>query len=203
MSQVSSVAWYRFRATLRERWSGYLSLIVVIGLLGGLSMGALAAARRTQSSFGTFLASTNPSQLRLGTDLYEPAIGSNVGYSAGMVHEIARMAHVRRVESAVLLNAVPYFSASGKIGADGEPAAGDPTNLNTIGSLDGEYFNMDRVTITRGHMANPKDPYQVVAQASQAQGIRVGESSRLGCTPTPKRTLPVSPRLRSLTGESW
>ena len=143
-------------------------------------MGALAAARRTQSSFGTFLASTNPSQLRLGTDLYEPAIGSNVGYSAGMVHEIARMAHVRRVESAVLLNAVPYFSASGKIGADGEPAAGDPTNLNTIGSLDGEYFNMDRVTITRGHMANPKDPYQVVAQASQAQGIRVGESFTFG-----------------------
>ncbi len=61
--QGIGVAGYRFRATLPRRWAGYLSLIVLVGLLGGLGLGSLAAARRTQSSFSTFLAGTNPSDL--------------------------------------------------------------------------------------------------------------------------------------------
>ena len=44
---------YRARATFRARWAGYLSLLLLVGLLGGVAMGALAAARRTQSSFST------------------------------------------------------------------------------------------------------------------------------------------------------
>ena len=55
------VARYRLRTTFRHRWGGYLSLVVLVGLIGGLGLGSLAAARRTQSSFSTFLASTNPS----------------------------------------------------------------------------------------------------------------------------------------------
>ena len=35
-------------------------------------MGAMVAARRTESSFPTFLASTNPSNLSLGTALWNP-----------------------------------------------------------------------------------------------------------------------------------
>lgn len=55
MSRVLRVAWYRFRFTLSSRWGGYLSVAVLIGLVGGLAMGAVAAARRTQSSFPAFL----------------------------------------------------------------------------------------------------------------------------------------------------
>jgi hypothetical protein len=51
-----NVAWYRFRATLGRRWGGYLSLVLLIGLVGGLAMGSAAAPRRTQSSFSTHLA---------------------------------------------------------------------------------------------------------------------------------------------------
>ena len=39
--------------------------MLLIGLIGGIAMGSIAAARRTQSSFTTFLASTNPSDLSL------------------------------------------------------------------------------------------------------------------------------------------
>ena len=60
---------YRFQGTFRRRRGAYLSLVLLIGLVGGLAMGALAAARRTESSFSTFLASTNPSNLSLGTAL--------------------------------------------------------------------------------------------------------------------------------------
>jgi hypothetical protein len=63
MSQVWRVAWYRFRATFGRRWPGYLAIVLLIGLIGGTAMASIAAARRTQASFATFLASTNPSDL--------------------------------------------------------------------------------------------------------------------------------------------
>ena len=43
------VSWYRFRATFGRRRGAYLSLVLLIGLVGGLAMGALAAARRGPS----------------------------------------------------------------------------------------------------------------------------------------------------------
>jgi len=57
------VAWYRFRATFGRRWGGLLAIVLLVGLIGGLAMGAVAGARRTQSSFPAFLRSTNPSDL--------------------------------------------------------------------------------------------------------------------------------------------
>ena len=50
---------------LRGRRSGYLSLVLLVGLVGGLALGSVAVARRTQSSFATYLASTNPSDLAI------------------------------------------------------------------------------------------------------------------------------------------
>ena len=49
-AQALAFAWYRFRATLRHRWGGLLSIVLLTGLLGGLSMGAIEAARTTESS---------------------------------------------------------------------------------------------------------------------------------------------------------
>ena len=70
---------YRFRATFRQRWTGYLTLVVLIGLVGGVAMAAVAGARRTQSSFPAYLASTNPSDVGMFTE-FDPI--SNTGYSA-------------------------------------------------------------------------------------------------------------------------
>lgn len=63
MSQVLRVAWYHFRITFRRRWGGYLSVMLLIGLIGGIAMASMVAGRRTQSSYPTFLASTNPSDV--------------------------------------------------------------------------------------------------------------------------------------------
>jgi putative ABC transport system permease protein len=60
---VLRVAWYRLAVTVRRRWGGYLGLVLIIGLTGGVALGAAAAARRTESSYPVFLASTNPSDL--------------------------------------------------------------------------------------------------------------------------------------------
>lgn len=67
ISQVLRVAWYRLRATFDSRWGGYLGLVLLIGLVGGIALGAGAAARRTQTSFPVFLASANPSDLTVST----------------------------------------------------------------------------------------------------------------------------------------
>jgi len=61
MSQVFGVAWYRFRATFGRRWGGYLTIVLLVGLLGGLAVGAVAGARRTQSAYPTYLSGSHAS----------------------------------------------------------------------------------------------------------------------------------------------
>ena len=93
------VARYRLRTTFRHRWGGYLSLIILVGLIGGLGLGSLAAARRTQSSFSTFLASTNP---RTSTvSVYSGGVSTtNPNYDPALTAAIARLPHVRHVAAA-------------------------------------------------------------------------------------------------------
>ena len=84
-----------------DRWGGYLALVLLVGFVGGLAMGSVAAARRTQSAFPAYLASTNPSDLTVLTGLYGVA-GSRL--RPGGHREIAALPHVRRVESYEGLN---------------------------------------------------------------------------------------------------
>ena len=150
--QLLGFSRYRIQGTFRHRWGAYLSIVLLIGLVGGLSMGALAAARRTESSFPTFLASTNPSNLSLGTALWSPALGYTTGYNGRLVATIARLPHVRRAESYAGIDSVP-------IGSNGQPtAAAEKANMDVEGSVDGLYFNQDRVTVVQGRMADPTRP---------------------------------------------
>ncbi len=156
------------------RWGGYLSIVLLVGLVGGLSLGALAAARRTQSSFATYLASTNPSDLSLGTGLFNPSGGQSVGYNAALVEAVAHLPRVRRVESYIALNAAPVTAAGAPINSN--------VTVNYLGSVDGEYFDQDRVTVVAGRMADPARPDEVVVSTSAAQllGWHVGEMVHLG-----------------------
>jgi predicted lysophospholipase L1 biosynthesis ABC-type transport system permease subunit len=52
---VLRVAWYRFRATLHRRRSGYVALAVLTGLVGGVALASVVPARRTDSSYPDFL----------------------------------------------------------------------------------------------------------------------------------------------------
>ena len=72
---VLRVAWYRLTVTLRRRWTGYLGLVLIVGLTGGVALGAAATARRTESSFPVFLASTSPSDLTVQYSRAAPAAG--------------------------------------------------------------------------------------------------------------------------------
>ena len=67
----------------------------MVALVGGLGLGSLAAARRTQSSFSTFLAATNPSDLTVS--VYSGGGSANPDYDPALTAAIARLPHVRHV----------------------------------------------------------------------------------------------------------
>src|SRR6266536_5348976 len=86
-------AWYRLRAGSGRYWARYLAIAVIVGLLGGVAMASVAAARRTQSAFPRILAASNASDLDV-----DPG-----PYSARVAGQISRLPGVRSAESYVAL----------------------------------------------------------------------------------------------------
>jgi hypothetical protein len=160
------VAWYRFTATFGRRRGGYAAIMLLVGLVGGIAMGSVAAARRTQASFGTFLASTSPSDLSLTV------------LAPNLTRHLERLPGVQRVEAASFsVNAFPL----GRTGAPVSTAYGSG-EAGTIGSIDGEYFGQDRVAVTAGRMADPDraDEFVATAQAERLLGWHVGQVIPMG-----------------------
>jgi hypothetical protein len=172
--RVRRFAWYRFRTTLRHRWGGLLAIVLLTGLLGGLSMGAIAAARTTESSFSDFAASTNTAYLAVLDGFYNPGIGLDSGYNGALLRKISHLPHVKGVESEVGINAGPVNSRN-------EPTAASE-GIAPIGSVDGLGFNEDRVIVTQGRTANPRKPDEFVLDSATARrfGLHVGQTVTIG-----------------------
>ena len=70
------------------------------------------------------------------------------------------------------------------IGANGKalPSSGNSDEIQTIGSVGGEYFTQDQLAVTAGRMANPKSAHEMVATAETAKlaGWHLGETVRMG-----------------------
>jgi hypothetical protein len=163
---VLSVSWYRFRATIGRQWTGYLVLSLLIALLGGLAIGSIAAARRTESSYPTFLAQTNPSDMDIDLGPYNPAL----------LEKIRHLPQVKAIESYVAPNLAPV-SPTGRIAP-----SGFQSGLQVESSINGLYFNQDKITILRGRMADPSRADEVVVDqfAAQLYGYHVGQILRYG-----------------------
>jgi hypothetical protein len=175
---VLRFAWYRFRGTFRRRWPGLVGLVVLVGLLGGLAMGAVAGARRTQSSFPELMANTKASDLTAITAVLDPEIGGRSGYDPKLLRAIARLPHVRRVASVSGLDMLP-------LGANGAPiefAGFPPAAGNGLGSDDGEGFGQDRAIVTAGRASDPGRADEIVMQTSVARdaGLHIGAHLRIG-----------------------
>ncbi len=156
---VLRAAWYRLTVTLRRRWTGYLGLVLIIGLTGGVALGAAAAARRTESSFPVFLASTNPSDL---TVQY-----SQANASAGLppfARVVAGLPLVRHAESAV----EPVADVLGPDGAPLPASIAASLTVASVASVDGLYFDQDRVGVLAGRMARPASRNEIMMNARAA-----------------------------------
>lgn len=79
---------------------------------------------------------------------------------------------MRRAKSYAALYTYP-------LGANGYPtAASESANINDLGSVNGLFFDQDRVSVVHGRMANPKkaDEIMMSVRAAQELGLRVGET---------------------------
>lgn len=187
---VLRTAWYRFRTTLGRRWGGYLALILLIGLVGGLAMGSIAAARRTQSSFPAYVASTHPSDLNGVTSFINPMPGNaGVGYDPSIETTIARLPHVAKVYSESGLNIIPL----GRRGAPESPAAYPASAGEVIGLDDAVPSNLDNLSLVQGRMLDPGRPDEFVVSPTTARvfGLHVGQAVRFGVYTNAQTNLPT------------
>jgi hypothetical protein len=175
MTQALRVAWYRFRAGFRRHASGYLSIVVLIAVVGGVAMASISGARRTDTSFHQFLESTHPSDLALVTGLYQP---DPTGYDPVLIKKISHLPHVTRVESEA-----GYESE--KVSPTGYPlpsAMSGGSGVGLYSSIDGLFFNMDRLVVLSGRLPNPKNAHEVAVTTDAARllGLHVGSKFPLG-----------------------
>jgi hypothetical protein len=172
-ASVVREASYRFRACFRDRWGGYLVLLLLIGVVGGVAMAAVAGARRTQSSFPAYLASTNPGDVQVFTE-FDPISGT--GYSARVDQAIARVRYVRRAVDVVGFDGT--LQVLGPANRGGVPGEAPPS---VEGSPDGEYLTQDRVSVVQGRMFDPSRDDEMVMSAGGAaeEGLRIGSTLRV------------------------
>ena len=176
MIEAWRVARYRFRATFGREWGGLLAIVVLIGLVGGLAIGAGAGARRTQSSFPDYLRHINADTLGVITALDAPGV-SNVPYNAALIAKIARLPLVKQVADFTIVD--PEITP-----LDGHEihvaAGGSPPNIG--GSFDGQFSKVDRVTLKIGRLADPTRADEMVMDAGAARefGMHVGSVLPVG-----------------------
>ena len=150
-----------------------MSLFLLIGLVGGVSMGAMAGARRTDSSFPIFLASTNPETLQVFTGIDNPALGFTTGYNPALDQKIANLPLVLHV--AVQVGYDGNIDLSKVRGATVNYRPGE-TPPSVIGGSQG--LSMDRVTVVAGRLFSPRKANEAImnAQAAREWGLHVGSA---------------------------
>lgn len=170
-SQARRVALYRFTTTIGRRWSSYLGLVLVVGLLGGVAMASVAAGRRTQSSYAAFLASDNPSPLTMA--VYDSNDGA--APSVSLKRAIEHLTGVRRVYSVESISVVP-------MNAHGAPELASLSAVDSVGSTDGFILRADKPGVVSGRMfdASRVDEVDLDAGAARILHIHVGQILPLG-----------------------
>jgi hypothetical protein len=192
VSPVFRVATYRLRATFGRRWTGYLAIVLLIALLGGLAIGSIAAARRTQSSYPTFLASTNPSTLFVPTANWQPGSPNSAGADPGISSSLLRLPLVRAVENEDNINAQPLGRNGYPLPAPAKADSLGISILNNDGSIDGEFSDQDRLTAIAGRLANPKQANEIMVSSivAEALNLHVGQVVPIGFYTNAQTTLP-------------
>src|SRR6478672_1320427 len=155
-----SVALACWRPALRGMWRQVLALALLAGLLGGVALGAVAGARRTNAAYERYLTAINASD-----------VGVNVP------GQLPGMAATRPYELIASLPGVIAHAAY--IGLSGVPLVhGKPDNsflVNSLnGSLDGEYFSQDRATVLAGRLPPQGSTSTVVLTPAIAKAFGTG-----------------------------
>jgi ABC-type lipoprotein release transport system permease subunit len=152
-------ALYMWRATWVSRWRQTLAVVVLCGLLGAVALGALAAARQTESAYGSYLGSINASDVLVNI----PTVNRSI---------------ITRVED------LPGISSSAAwLGLDANPIVHgrlDSSFLtdSVVGSL-GEGFRQDGMTVLEGRLPRVGAVNEVALTQGLAQLFGVGVGGKV------------------------
>jgi putative ABC transport system permease protein len=154
------------RASLRRRWRSLGGIALLLGLIGGLSLFAIAGARRTQSAYPRLLRSVNPSTMAVDIG------GVNVSDSDALMDRIAHFPQVTQSGAYTSFNVAPFV--------DGRPDLSQ--EFEALGSVDGRYFDQDVFTPTHGRRPDPSraDEVAVNEESARRYGYHVGQKLDLG-----------------------
>jgi hypothetical protein len=167
LEEVRHVVSYRFARYMRKGWATYLAVVLVIGAIGGAALASLVTARETQTSYSTLLNQSNPAQLNV--TIYAPSLIDRLSALSGVAH----------VEASLYSMAAFPLNAKGDAVIPSGLESGDVTPLGSIG---GEYFNQDRVSVVAGRMADPRKANEFVATAAAEKLLHwhVGQRIEMG-----------------------
>jgi hypothetical protein len=154
-----AAALFWWRATRAQTWRSTVLVVVVCAILGAVSLGALAGARRTESAYGRYLASSNASDAMVNIPSPQTSLIATVSHQPGVA------------------------SAAAWLGLDANPVVHGRVDDafqtdNLAGSVHGEFFTQDKLTVLEGRLPRLDSPDQVVLTTGLARlfGVGVGGS---------------------------
>ncbi|HTA04109.1 MAG TPA: ABC transporter permease [Streptosporangiaceae bacterium] len=148
-----TLVWYAWRASRWQMWRTTLLVMIIGGLLGTVALGAVAAARRTDSAYGRYLHAVNASDVMV--DVPGPFLP--------LVKAIERAPGTASSAAWIGVAANPVIR--GKVD--------DAFLTNSLtGSLDGEFYRQDKLTVLAGTMPPPDATDEIVITQSMADDFR-------------------------------
>ena len=155
-----TAALYWWRASRRAAWRQTLIVVLVCGILGAVSLAALAGARRTESAYGRYLASINASTV-------------SVNIPQGGTALIAKVSALHGIRS-----------SAAWLGLDGNPVVHGHVDDSFLtdalaGSLNGEYITQDTATVLKGRLPHPDAAHEIALTAGVAKLFGVGVGGRV------------------------
>jgi hypothetical protein len=150
-----TVAWYWWRATWRTARRPALVVILLTGLLGAVSMAALAGARRTESAYGRYLQSVRASDVMV--NIPSP--------DTSLIARVERLPGVRSSAAFVGLDANPVVR--GRVN--------DSFLTNSLeSSVDGSFYRQDILTVLSGRLPRVTSTDEVAITPGIAKFFGVG-----------------------------
>ena len=155
------MAWYWWRATWRTAWRPALVVVLLTGLLGAVSMAALAGARRTESAYGRYLQSVRASDVMVNIPSPDTVADRQGGASAGRALEC------------------------GLAGLDANPVVRGRVDDSFLtdsveSSVDGAFYRQDTLTVLSGRLPRPTSSNEIALTPGIARlfGVGVGGTVR-------------------------
>ena len=157
-----NVTRYWTSISLRRDLRHVLAIAALLGVLGGVSLFALAGARRTQSSYTRYLRAANPSTMAVDPGQYIPETNAAIAARPEVIGSATSVAFI----TGPMVDGRPDFEQ----------------DFETVGTFDGRFFTSDRFTPTSGRMPDVDAIDEILVNETTADlyGYRVGQQLELG-----------------------